>query len=112
MTIYDTIFKAKCGSACHIGAGSASGGLAMPNAAAALANLVNKDSSCMGVKRVLPTDPTKSMLVTILKYAAATGNTPPVAGCTRTNRMPKGGAAALTMPEIKMIEDWITAGAK
>jgi hypothetical protein len=107
MGVYTDTLSKKCG--CHVMNGA--GGLSFSNAMTAYMNLKDKNSTqamCTTLKRVTPGDPTKSLLVTLIKFAAATGNTAPATGCNRTNRMPKNGAA-LTAAEITAIEGWITA---
>jgi hypothetical protein len=98
-TLYNTVIKPKCGPGCHIT--GTNGGLTMPNAMTAFTNLVNKPSmGCANVMRVVPGDPSKSLLSAIVK---------PMGGmlcAMRTNQMPKG-KTPLTAAEMTMIDDWI-----
>lgn len=99
MTLYDGLIKPKCGPGCHIT--GTNGGLTMPNAMTAYTNLVNKPSmGCATIMRVVPGDPSKSLLSAIVK---------PMGGmlcAMRTNQMPKG-KTALTAAEMMMIDSWI-----
>jgi hypothetical protein len=93
---------AKCATStgCHAGPNSTGYGLDMSSATAAYAGLVNKPSvGIQGATRVKPGNPAGSLMIQVLQ-----GAVPPV------QRMPLTGAP-LTTAQIKLISDWIAAGA-
>jgi hypothetical protein len=103
MNIYTTILTPKCGPMCHFAATNQPAMLNMSSAANAFMNLVGKagTTNCMMQVRVSPGMPAMSL---ILKKLSAT----PPCGM----RMPAGGRAPLTDPEIMTITTWIMNGAK
>jgi hypothetical protein len=103
MTIYTTILTPKCGPMCHFAANNQPAMLNMSTAANAFMNLVGKagTTNCMMQVRVSPGMPAMSLLLKKLSAAPGCGN-----------RMPAGGRAALTDPEIMTITSWIMNGAK
>lgn len=118
--IQSTIFASSCsGNMCH-GSG-ARGGLKLTDKATSCANLVGVDvedsasvpgcstggASAAGMKRVTAGDPSASFLYLKL---TATSNCVSVDGTTAGERMPKGDDP-LSAAQIRMIEQWIKAGA-
>jgi mono/diheme cytochrome c family protein len=99
--IQTQIFDPGCAS-CHTDVGrTPSGGLNLKSGSA-FANLVNVPSSGLaGAVRVIPGSADNSYLVKKLE------GTPGIAG----TRMPRNGPPFLTDAQVKMIRDWIAAGA-
>jgi mono/diheme cytochrome c family protein len=99
--IQTQIFDPGCAS-CHTDVNrTPSGGLNLKSGSA-FANLVNVSSSGLpGAVRVIPGNADNSYLVKKLE------GTPGIAGL----RMPRNGPPFLTDAQVKMIRDWITAGA-
>jgi mono/diheme cytochrome c family protein len=88
----------KC-AACH-----GSGGLNMSTKDSAYSTIVNVDEAgpnCPGMKRVLPGDPTMSVLVLAIKAEGCRGP---------GGRMPPAGNP-LSADEISKIVSWVQAGA-
>jgi hypothetical protein len=98
--IYTGIISKNCGP-CHTTNATPSGGLSMKDEATAFKNLVGAKGSanCMMQIRVVPGDPSMSLLVKKLSMANP--------GCGA--QMPKG-KTPLDAATLKMITDWITSG--
>jgi hypothetical protein len=87
-------------SGCHAGPNSTGYGLDMSSAAAAYAGLVNKPSvGVQGATRVKPGDPAGSLMIQVLHGAVG-----------QVQMMPLTGGPLSTV-QIKLISDWIAAGA-
>jgi hypothetical protein len=87
-------------SGCHAGPTSTGYGLDMSSATAAYAGLVNKPSvGVQGATRVKPGDPAGSLMIQVLHGAVG-----------QVQMMPLTGAP-LSTGQIKLISDWIAAGA-
>jgi hypothetical protein len=85
---------------CHAGPNNTGYGLDMSSATAAYAGLVNKPSvGVQGATRVKPGNPAGSLMIQVLQ-----GPVPPV------QMMPLTGGL-LSQAQIKLISDWIAAGA-
>jgi hypothetical protein len=101
--IYNNIVAVRCAN-CHTNGGS-SGGLALPNANTAFANLINilpTNSNAQDVVRVRPGNPAGSFF-----HLKVNCTTPGVGAGVR---MPRN-AAPLTLTEQALIFDWILQGA-
>ncbi len=94
--IYPNIISPNC--SCHVG--GEVGGLAMPDADTAKANLVSAASGQSSLSRVEPGDPENSYIIHKLK-----GTQADVGGSG--DQMPQGGAA-LSDGDISSIESWIS----
>ncbi len=107
--VWNTILSQKCGAAnsCHNRA-SGSGGLIFNNdKATAYTNMVGVDSSspCGAVtKLVTAGNPAQSEL-----FIKVNSPTQAIPSCG--NRMPNPGTTPLPPADIKLIQDWIAAGA-
>ena len=99
--IQTQIFDPGC-SPCHTDVGRTPSGALNLKAGSAFANLVNVQSSGLpGAVRVIAGNASGSYIVQKLEGAAG------IAGL----RMPRNGPPYLTDAQVKMIRDWITAGA-
>ena len=100
---YTTVIQGTCTS-CHTAGHST--GLVRSNKAAAYSNLVNKaagtggTTSCAGRTRVTPSAVAASLLFKKIDHSTDCGNP-----------MPLGGGK-LSADKIKLVGDWISAGAK
>jgi mono/diheme cytochrome c family protein len=96
------IFDASCVS-CHTDVGRTPAGVLNLKAGSAFPNLFSQASSGLpGATRVVPGNPGGSYLVQKLEGAVG------IAGL----RMPRNGPPFLTDAQVKMVRDWITAGAQ
>jgi mono/diheme cytochrome c family protein len=101
--VYANVVQGAC-SSCHVA--NHSTGLNLSTKAAAYTNLVDKASgtggttSCAGKVRVTPSAPAASLFWTKIDHSAGCGNPMPLAG----NK--------LSADKIKLVADWINAGAK
>ncbi len=95
------ILSANCGGGgCHSGSRPAQG-LNLSSASVSYGNLVNVASSeCSANKRVLPSQPAASYLISKLKGSGS---------CYSGSKMPIGGS--LSTADISLISAWIAAGA-
>jgi hypothetical protein len=107
--IYDTLWRPRCGTMCHVRATGAPAGLAMPDARTALANLVNVlgSDACMMQLRVAPRDADKSLLANKLSAAPLCGARMPKRLRPRQRRNP-----CFTDAELQRIQAWIDKGAE
>lgn len=101
--VYTTVIQGTCTS-CHTAGHST--GLDLSSKAAAYSNLVNKaagtggTTSCAGKTRVTPSAVAASLLFKKIDHSTDCGNP-----------MPLGGTK-LSADKIKLVGDWISAGAK
>lgn len=99
--IQTQIFDTSCVS-CHTDVGRTPAGVLNLKAGSAFPNLMSGPSSGLpGATRVVPGNPGGSYLVQKLEGAAG------IAGL----RMPRNGPPFLSDAQVKLIRDWITAGA-
>lgn len=102
--VYTTVVEGTC-TTCHTTGHST--GLDMSSKATAYTNLVGKasgaggtSSSCQGKTRVTASDAKASLFWSKIDHSAGCGNNMPLAG------------SKLSSAKIKLVEDWIAAGAK
>ena len=112
-----TLLSSKCGTMCHGGMPHMSfqamaGGTTLHSRLTTPIPAAN-NRECVGSTLVVPNDAANSLLVKIVKGATTCMNNGSMQNIPRMPNMCGSGATqCLTAAEIKIIEDWVTAGAK